>query len=65
MKADVVVFDPARVRDRATYENPHQYAEGIHVVLVNGVRVFENGAMTGSRPGAVLYGPAAARRPKA
>jgi dihydroorotase/N-acyl-D-amino-acid deacylase len=64
LKADIVVFDPARVRDRATYEKPHQYAEGIHVVLVNGVRVFENGAMTGSRPGVVLYGPAAARGPK-
>ena len=61
MKADLVVFDPARIRDRATYDNPHQYAEGVGVVLVNGVRVFENGAMTGSRPGAVLYGPAARR----
>lgn len=62
MKADIVVFDPARIRDRATYEKPHQYAEGIGVVLVNGLPVFENGAMTGSRPGVVLYGPAAARR---
>ncbi|HSE64105.1 MAG TPA: D-aminoacylase [Thermoanaerobaculia bacterium] len=59
MKADIAVFDPARVRDRATYENPHQYPEGITVVLVNGVVVFENGAMTGARPGVVLYGPAA------
>ena len=59
MKADIVVFDPARVRDRATYENPHQYPEGITVVLVNGAVVFENGAMTGARPGVVLYGPAA------
>jgi N-acyl-D-amino-acid deacylase len=64
MKADLVVFDPTRIRDRATYENPHQYAEGVSVVLVNGVRVFENGAMTGSRPGTVLYGPAAGKRPK-
>lgn len=63
MKADIVVFDPVRIRDRATYENPHQYPEGISVVLVNGVRVFENGAMTDSRPGVVLYGPAATRRP--
>ena len=62
MKADLVVFDPARVRDRATYENPHQYAEGILVVLINGVPVFENGAMTGSRPGVVLYGPSARER---
>ncbi|MGH9364385.1 MAG: N-acyl-D-amino-acid deacylase family protein [Thermoanaerobaculia bacterium] len=64
MKADIVVFDPARIRDRATYENPHQYAEGVSFVLVNGVRVFENGAMTGSRPGVVLYGPAAPKRPE-
>jgi dihydroorotase/N-acyl-D-amino-acid deacylase len=61
MKADVVVFDPARVRDRATYENPHQYPEGITLVVVNGVAVFENGVMTGARPGVVLYGPAASR----
>lgn len=61
LKADVVVFDPARVRDRATYEKPHQYAEGVSVVLVNGAPVFENGAMTGARPGVVLFGPAAAK----
>lgn len=61
LKADVVVFDPARVRDRATYEKPHQYAEGVSVVLVNGAPVFENGAMTGARPGVALRGPAAAR----
>lgn len=61
LKADVVVFDPARVRDRATYEKPHQYAEGVSVVLVNGAPVFENGAMTGARPGVVLFGPGAAK----
>ncbi len=59
MKADVAVFDPATVRDRATYEKPHQYAEGFSYVLVNGQIVFENGAMTPVRPGRVLYGPAA------
>lgn len=64
MKADVVVFDPARVRDRATYENPHQYPEGVTVVFVNGVAVFENGAMTGARPGVVLYGPGSVRSPE-
>jgi dihydroorotase/N-acyl-D-amino-acid deacylase len=58
MKADVVVFDPARIRDSATYENPHQYPEGVSVVLINGVPAFENGAMTGARPGVVVYGPA-------
>jgi dihydroorotase/N-acyl-D-amino-acid deacylase len=58
MKADLVVFDPARVRDAATFEMPHQYAEGIPLVIVNGQVVFENGAMTAARPGQVLYGPA-------
>jgi len=58
MKADLVVFDPARVRDTATYDNPHQYAEGIPLVIVNGEVVFENNAMTAARPGRVLYGPA-------
>jgi N-acyl-D-amino-acid deacylase len=58
MKADLVVFDPARVRDAATFERPHQYAEGIVRVLTNGQIVFENGAMTTARPGVVLYGPA-------
>jgi hypothetical protein len=51
MKADVVVFDPATVRDLATYENPHQYAEGFSLVVVNGAAVFENGAITAARPG--------------
>jgi N-acyl-D-amino-acid deacylase len=57
MSADIVVFDPATVRDMATFEKPHQYAEGISVVVVNGQVVFENGAMTTARPGRVLYGP--------
>lgn len=61
LKADLVVFDPARIRDRATYENPHQYAEGVAAVVVNGVPVLEKGAMTGARPGEVVRGPAAAR----
>jgi N-acyl-D-amino-acid deacylase len=58
MKADLVVFDPARVRDAATYDKPHQYAEGVPLVIVNGEVVFENNAMTSARPGRVLYGPA-------
>jgi N-acyl-D-aspartate/D-glutamate deacylase len=57
MKADIAVFDPARVRDTATFENPHQYAEGFSQVIVNGAIVFENGAMTEARPGRALYGP--------
>jgi N-acyl-D-amino-acid deacylase len=57
MKADIVIFDPAIVRDTATFEKPHSYAEGFSHVLVNGQVVFENGAMTAARPGRVLYGP--------
>jgi dihydroorotase/N-acyl-D-amino-acid deacylase len=60
LKADIAVFDPARVRDLATFEQPHQYAEGFSYVLVNGELVVENGRVTQARPGQVLYG--AARR---
>ena len=59
LKADIAVFDPAKVRDTATFEKPHSYAEGVTHVIVNGQVVFENGAMTSARPGRVLYGPAA------
>lgn len=55
MKADLAVFDPARVRDAATFEKPHQYAEGFSTVIVNGQVVFERGGMTAARPGKVLY----------
>jgi len=58
MKADVVVFDPNTIRDRATFEQPHQYAEGVSLVVVNGQVAYENGSMTPARPGRVLYGPA-------
>jgi N-acyl-D-amino-acid deacylase len=58
MKADVSVFDPARVVDKADFEHPHQYAEGFHHVLVNGQLVLADGKMTAERPGRVLYGPA-------
>lgn len=61
MKADIAVFDPDRVGDRATFEQPHQYAVGVELVLVNGQVVFENGAMTAARPGRVLLGPGAGR----
>ena len=58
MKADLAVFDPATVRDTATFQNPHQYAEGFSWVLVNGAVVFDGTRMTDARPGRVLYGPA-------
>lgn len=57
LKADIAIFDPARVRDAATFDKPHQYAEGFSHVIVNGQVVYENGAMTSGRPGRVLYGP--------
>jgi N-acyl-D-amino-acid deacylase len=52
--ADLVVFDPSRIRDRATYEQPHQYPEGIALVVVNGVAVVKQGVHTKARPGQVL-----------
>jgi N-acyl-D-amino-acid deacylase len=61
MKADLVLFDAATVRDMATYERPHQYAEGFNLVVVNGQIAFENGVMTGVRSGQILVGPAGVR----
>ncbi|HEY3383644.1 MAG TPA: D-aminoacylase [Vicinamibacterales bacterium] len=58
MKADIAVFDPVRVRDTATFDRPHQYAEGFAHVIVNGQIIYEKGAMTPARPGRILYGPA-------
>ena len=55
--ADIVAFDPAAIADKATYENPHQYAVGMKHVLVNGKVVLENGEHTGSLPGRALRGP--------
>ena len=52
--ADLVVFDPARVADRASYERPHQYPDGISTVVVNGVIVVRDGTHTQARPGQVL-----------
>ena len=57
MWADVVIFDPATVHDRATFDNPNQLSEGIEYVLVNGVPVIDQGKMTGALPGKVLRGP--------
>jgi len=58
MKADIAVFDAARVRDTATFEKPHAYAEGVSYVMVNGQVIVDGGRMTPARPGRVLYGPA-------
>ena len=57
MWADVVIFDPATVRDRATFDSPNQLSEGMDYVLVNGTSVIEQGKMTGKLPGKVLRGP--------
>jgi N-acyl-D-amino-acid deacylase len=56
MWADIVVFDPATVRDLATFENPNQLSQGMTYVLVNGVPVIEQGKMTGALPGKVVRG---------
>lgn len=55
--ADIVVFDPAKVHDRATYDKPHQYATGMVHVFVNGVQVLKDGEHTGAKPGQVVRGP--------
>jgi N-acyl-D-amino-acid deacylase len=57
MWADVVVFDPEKITDKATFENPNQFSEGMDYVLVNGVPVIAEGKMTGALPGKVLRGP--------
>jgi N-acyl-D-amino-acid deacylase len=53
-KADLVVFDAARVKDEATFERPHQFASGIPYVVVNGMVVVDNGKHTGAKPGRAL-----------
>jgi N-acyl-D-amino-acid deacylase len=60
--ADVVVFDPGTVADKATYTQPHQYAVGVQHVFVNGVQVIKNGEHTGAKPGRALWGPGKAVR---
>jgi N-acyl-D-amino-acid deacylase len=54
--ADVVVFDPAKIQDHATYVKPHQYATGVSQVIVNGVLALENGEPTDARPGRFVRG---------
>ena len=55
--ADIVVFDPEKVNDKATFTDPHQYAEGVVHVFVNGVHVLKNGEHTGATPGRFVKGP--------
>jgi N-acyl-D-amino-acid deacylase len=57
MFADVVIFDPASIADRATFDKPHQYAVGMKHVFVNGVQVLKDGEHTGAKPGRALAGP--------
>jgi N-acyl-D-amino-acid deacylase len=62
--ADVVVFDPEKVADRATFDQPHQYAVGMVHVFVNGRQVIRDGAHTAEKPGRALWGPGKILEPK-
>ncbi len=62
MFADVVVFDPRTIADRATFEQPHQYAVGMRDVFVNGTQVLKDGEHTGAKPGRALWGPGKTRQ---
>jgi len=55
--ADIVIFDPAKVKDNATFEKPHQYSEGMIHVFVNGVQVLKDDTHTGAKPGRFVKGP--------
>lgn len=55
--ADLVIFDPAKVNDKATFQEPHQYAEGMLYVWVNGKKVLDKGTHTGAKPGRFVKGP--------
>ncbi|KPL12444.1 MAG: aminoacylase [Bacteroides sp. SM23_62] len=55
--ADIVVFDPEKIQDHATFENPHQYATGVMHVFVNGQQVLKDGEHTGTTPGRIIRGP--------
>jgi N-acyl-D-amino-acid deacylase len=54
MKADIVIFDPAKIQDKADYTNPHQYAEGVSELFINGEPVISAGNLTERRPGRIL-----------
>ncbi|UXE68238.1 MAG: D-aminoacylase [Chryseotalea sp. WA131a] len=55
--ADLAIFDPVKIQDHATFENPHQYSTGMVHVFVNGTQVLENGEHTNAKPGRVVRGP--------
>jgi len=55
--ADIVIFNPLTIKDKATFENSHQYPEGIDYVFVNGEIVVDHGKITGKLPGRIIYGP--------
>jgi len=55
--ADVVIFDPETITDNATFTDPHQYAEGVEHVFVNGKQALKDGNHTGAMPGRVVRGP--------
>ena len=55
--ADLALFDPATIQDKATFEQPHQLAEGMVHVFVNGTQVLKNGEHTHATPGVAVYGP--------
>ena len=51
------IFDPDKIKDKATFDDPHRYPEGIYYVIVNGTVVVEKGKITGKLPGKIIYGP--------
>jgi len=55
--ADVVVFDPAKIEDHATYDDPRQFSTGVSTVVVNGVEIVRDGKHTGAKPGRFVTGP--------
>lgn len=62
--ADIAIFDPDVIADRATFDQPHQYAVGMHHVVINGVIVLRNGEHTGAKPGRIIRGPGYRKRSK-
>ena len=55
--ADIVIFDPTKVKDNATFDKPHQYSDGMIHVFLNGVQVLKDGEHTGAKPGRFVKGP--------